>query len=162
MESKKIWLMCGIAGSGKSTWIKNNIQGENASIISRDLIRKSLIKNNEAYFSKEDLVFDLFRKAIQSALNSLSDNIYIDATHVSKGSRKKILSQLNFPEGTELNVVWLNTDIKKCLARNEKRTGFEYVPKSSIKRMAIQFDVPTEEEFERYNFSKVNIVEVKR
>lgn len=160
MKRKKVWLMCGIPASGKSTWIKEN-KLNNSLVVSRDEIRKQLIGNGE-YFSKENEVFLNFYKTIQSGLDDLKiENIYIDATHVSKRSRVKILNCLNFPKNTELNVVWLNTPTFTCLERNKKRTGFAYVPESALNHMEIQFEFPTEEEFNKYHFKKVNIIEVK-
>lgn len=38
---QKVYIMCGIPGSGKSTWISNNLD-ENIKIISRDIIRYKL------------------------------------------------------------------------------------------------------------------------
>ena len=50
---KKLYLMIGIPGSGKSTWARNRKDG---IIVSRDAIRCSFLKDGENYFSKEDLV----------------------------------------------------------------------------------------------------------
>jgi len=152
--------MCGIAGSGKSTWIKNNVR-YSSWIVSRDAIRKNLI-GDESYFSKEKEVFSLFIDAIQKGLDEPNvENIYIDATHINERSRMKVLNALSIPEDSTLNVVWLNTPLTKSLERNELREGFELVPKSAIMRMDSQFEPPTEEEFHRYHFKEINIIEVK-
>lgn len=160
MKLKKVWITVGIPGSGKSSYIRQMAK-ENDIIISRDEIRKKLIGDG-AYFSKESEVFNTFKKAVSvSLLDKEIENIYIDATHISKASRKKILSQLSIPEGTELNVLWLNTNLDVCLERNEKRKGFAFVPSEVIKKMYNDFESPTEEEFKKYNFSKINIIEIK-
>ena len=54
-----LYLMCGIPGSGKSTWIKQN-KIESDAVISRDVVRFSLVKEHEEYFSKETEVFYTF------------------------------------------------------------------------------------------------------
>jgi predicted kinase len=41
-----LYLMCGIPGSGKSTWIKQN-KIESDAVISRDVVRFSLVKEHE-------------------------------------------------------------------------------------------------------------------
>lgn len=41
-----LYLMCGDAGCGKSTWIKNHID-ENDVHISRDVIRYSMLEPND-------------------------------------------------------------------------------------------------------------------
>lgn len=58
---KKIYLLCGIPGSGKSTWAKNHLD-DNSIWISRDLIRFSMVSEEEEYFSKEKEVFKEFIK----------------------------------------------------------------------------------------------------
>ena len=65
---KILYIMCGISGSGKSTFVKNNLK-ENEVWISRDKIRFSLVKENEKYFSKENLVYKTFVEEIQKCLD---------------------------------------------------------------------------------------------
>ena len=63
----KLWVMCGVPGTGKSTWIKNNLskfEGE-VEVISRDEIRFSMVSEGEEYFSKEDEVFKEFINRIK-------------------------------------------------------------------------------------------------
>ena len=55
-----VYLLCGVPASGKSTYCKNNVP-KDAVYVSRDVIRFSMVKPNEPYFSKEELV-----KAIES------------------------------------------------------------------------------------------------
>ena len=60
MKLKKVWLMCGIPGSGKSTWAKKRLMENGGIWISRDEVRFSMVKEDEDYFSKECEVFDKF------------------------------------------------------------------------------------------------------
>ena len=65
--SKCIKMLCGVAGSGKSTYAKEKLKyGE---IISRDEIRFSFPISKETYFSYEKEVFNLFINKINKALN---------------------------------------------------------------------------------------------
>ena len=50
-----LYLLCGIPGSGKSTWVRNHL-GKYDRHVSRDDIRFSLVKEDEEYFSKEEEV----------------------------------------------------------------------------------------------------------
>ena len=61
----------------------------------------------------------------------------------------------------------LNSDINKqnnigklYYERNKKRGGFAFVPPESIRRMKARFEAPTEGEFGKYGFEKVNIIKV--
>lgn len=44
-----LYVICGIPGSGKSTWIKNHTSSE--ILVSRDAIRFDMVKEDEPYFS---------------------------------------------------------------------------------------------------------------
>lgn len=89
--SKTIYLMVGIQGSGKSTWANNFMEKHNNTLlISRDLIRKNLI-GDEEYFSKEDEVWDTFVKSISAGVKQRFENIIIDATHISIADRKSVV-----------------------------------------------------------------------
>ena len=62
MSKKKLFVMCGNPGSGKSTWIQNNLHTFEGytSVVSRDEIRFLLVPEGEDYFSKETEVFQQF------------------------------------------------------------------------------------------------------
>ena len=79
---KHLFLMCGVAGSGKSTYLSNI---KNAVVISRDEIRFSLIGDFDDYFAKEDEVFATFIQKIQNAIDNEEGpkEIYCDATHLT-------------------------------------------------------------------------------
>ena len=57
MKQHILYLMCGCPGSGKSTWAAKNV-GPGDVIISRDQIRFDMLNDGEAYFCKENAVFN--------------------------------------------------------------------------------------------------------
>lgn len=144
MKQKKVWLLCGIPGSGKSTWVQNKILVDKGIWCSRDNVRLSFLKDGEDYFAHEDIVFENWLLDIQEAINNSNiENIYIDATHLNKKSRNKVLNRL--PDTKfELIYVVFKTPLEICLERNELRSGRAHVPKSVIRRMYETFEFPTE------------------
>ena len=46
-----LFLMSGVPGAGKSTFLKNRIKKDTSVVISRDVIRFSIVKPEEDYFS---------------------------------------------------------------------------------------------------------------
>lgn len=138
----KLFLMCGIPGSGKSTWLQKNC-GENDVIVSRDAIRFSMLKDDEKYFAKENEVFAEFCKQISENL-AAGHNVFADATHLNANSRKKVLD--NVTGYDMVGAIAMDTSLTEALKRNNNRKGRERVPRGVIKRMATQFEFPDKTE----------------
>lgn len=154
---KKLFLLCGVPGSGKSTWARSQVDKYGGIVCSRDAVRFSIIKDNEDYFSHEDEVFRKWIDTINFAIESSAfDNIYVDATHISRNSRKKTLSRLNL-EHVDIIPVWFNIFPETCLKRNDMREGRAFVPKSVIRRMGETIEPPSHSEIFKYK----DIIEVK-
>lgn len=144
MKRKKVWLMCGIPGSGKSTWIQKQMKINPGVWCSRDAVRFSMIGEDEDYFAREDEVFETWIFSIQAAIaNSEIENVYIDATHLNEKSRDKVLNRLNLENAT-LCAVNFTVPLGECIRRNDLREGRAKVPRSVIRRMHFSF-VPAEQ-----------------
>ena len=151
--SKVLKVMCGIPGSGKSTWCRENISTA-AKIISRDEIRFSLVSDTEEYFSHEGEVYAEFISQIKNALTAY-DEVVADATHLNEMSRSKLLRALGTSlKDVEVQAVFLATSLDTALERNETREGRAFVPRGQIRRMFCQTTIPAFEE----GFNKIIIV----
>lgn len=139
---KTLIMLCGCPASGKSTWAKQYKDNKNAIIISRDEIRFKIISPEEEYFSKETQVFNTFISDINYAI---ADNehsiIIIDATHISKKSRAKVLNRLNLSNIT-LEAITFHPSLEECLERNKQRKGRARVPDSAIINMYKNYQTP--------------------
>ena len=146
---KKLILMCGVPGSGKSTYLATAAQLEmGEKVISRDIIRFCLIQTKDAYFSKEKEVFNEYINQIQEALDTPGiRTVYADATQVSEKSRMKVLNRLDL-SNTKVYVYWKNTPLQLCLERNAQRTGLQWVPEEQIRRMYFNMQDPRKDKFE--------------
>ena len=88
---KRIYLLCGIPGSGKSTWAKSQL--DNKSIwISRDQIRFSMVSESGEYFSKEK---EVFRESIKEI------NLAIMTTYNKYGYVIGIQVEVSYGDGTK-------------------------------------------------------------
>ena len=150
MEQKhKLWILVGIPGSGKSTWIQNHKNSFKTpyKIISRDDIRFSFLKNDDDdYFKYEKQVFNEFIKQIKESLQKNKET-YVDATHINESSRGKLLRALGLSlKDIEINAIVVQVPINIALKQNAYRTGRKLVPEQAIKQMHSQMTIPTIEE----------------
>ena len=143
MKQKTLWLMCGVPGSGKSTWVKEQIAEKGGVHCSRDEIRFSLLKEGEDYFAHEDEVVALWLEKVTNAINDPEvENIYVDATHLTEKARAKVLGEL--PKGDYfVTTVFFDVPLETCIKRNDNRTGRALVPHSVIRRMHACYDKST-------------------
>lgn len=143
---KKVYLMCGPAGAGKSTWIRCNAAAGTSAHISRDRIRFSMVKEDEHYFSREKEVYMEFVRQICRALayeTKWVDEIYIDATHLTKKSREKIIREIDsFCPDYDLIAVIIKPELEQCIEQNAQRSGREFVPETVIRNMYETFQHP--------------------
>lgn len=137
----RLFLTVECPSSGKSTYIRENVDTlfENPTIVSRDEIRFSLLKDEDDYFKKEKEVFRLFVQKANEAIAAGGD-VILDATHITKKSRNKILSQLNLNGVAEVVGLVFDTPLEECLRTNEQRKGRAYVPSSVIEQMYNQIE----------------------
>ena len=145
-----LYLMCGIPGSGKSTFLKNRVKKDNTAIISRDEIRFSIVKPDEEYFSHEEEVLEIFWKQINELLTAGKDT-FADQTSLTPRARKWLLQHVK--GYTYANLIWIDESLETCLERNEMRKGTRsYVPQDVIRRMYNQFIEPSLDEGFDYIF----------
>lgn len=139
-----LYIICGIPGSGKSTFAKNTFLNYNTArpykIISRDAIRFSLLKEGEGYFSHESEVYKIFWETITNALNEGFD-VIADQTSLTPNARAYLLNNVSGYD--ETIAIEIKTTLKECLARNDKRVGKEHVPPSVIEKMHNNYISPT-------------------
>lgn len=147
-----LYVLCGIPGCGKSTWVKNRMAENTSSTdpkwvyVSRDEVRFSMIKEEDDYFSKEKQVFEEF---VNRLCGNLSDawtqNVIADATHLNEISRDKLINAIrrkrpNLP--LHITMVYFDIPLEVCKFRNDKREGRARVPDEVMNKMYAQLEFP--------------------
>ena len=143
----KLYILCGIPCSGKSTWAKGCLM--DAIHISRDEIRFSILKDGEEYFSHETEVFKEFIYEIAQTLMHGYD-VIADATHINHDSRSKLTRAIDqYFSDYQIVYVAFPIDVELSQERNILRTGIKQVPPVAIQTMFDRFSMPTLDEDER-------------
>lgn len=143
-----LYILCGPAGCGKSTWARNFIfaqdhKGNDVRYVSRDDLRFSMLKDDEDYFAHENATF---RKFIGTITETLIDgfDVIADATHLNMYARKKLTDAID-KRYSEYDIiyVWFLADADTCVAQNRNRTGRRFVPEHVIRDMCRKFEAPS-------------------
>lgn len=137
----KLYFLCGLVASGKSTWAEFNKEKLDFVIHSSDSIRAELGDINDQ--SKNELVFNTLHKRVKKDLLS-GKNVCVDATSLSRRKRVHFLNNelKNIP--CEKICVLFATPIEICKRNNANRD--RKVPEEVIERMVRNYDVPCMQE----------------
>lgn len=150
MKQKRVFLLCGVPGSGKSTWARQRIAKYGGYHISRDEIRFALLDERGGdYFDYENEVIRTFIARINELLDSDEQNmdIYVDATHLTNNSRNQIIRQLHLEDAYKI-AVWFNIPLIVCKYRNNQRTGRARVPTETVESMYRRASRPPRSDFD--------------
>lgn len=146
--SKNLYIVVGLPGSGKSTYLHNKIN--DGIIVSRDDIRVSLINETSGYFDNEKEVFNRFVKEIQVGLDSSNNvNVFADATNINEKSRNKLLNRLKL-KGVKIHTLFIYAPLEVCIERNNKREGVKRLPEIVIKNFNDKLEIPSHNEKYKY------------
>lgn len=129
--------MCGLARSGKSTWVEKN-KGD-AVVICPDKIR-STIFGHQFHKNAEDWIWTL-AKSFAHLLLEQGKSIIVDATMIIYEFRAPWIS-MAATYNTDIKIVWVKTTLEECLKRN-KKSGAKKIPEEALTRMANYFENPS-------------------
>lgn len=150
MKQKRVFLLSGVPGSGKSTWARQRVANFGGHHISRDEIRFAILNERGGdYFDYENEVIRTFINRINELLDSDEQccDIYVDATHLTNNSRNQIMRQLHLADAYKI-AVWFDTPLIVCKYRNNKRTGRARVPTETVESMFNRASKPSKRDFD--------------
>jgi predicted kinase len=143
-----LYMLIGVPGSGKSTWIKNQNFDSNVVIISTDDIIERHAQAQGLTYSE---VFQNEIKAATAEMNrNLADaiaknkDIVWDQTNLTAKSRKPKLSQI--PNTYEKHAVFFKTPDEQELKRRLASRPGKTIPANVVLGMKSQLQMPTVEE----------------
>lgn len=145
---KKLILVSGPAGIGKSTWSKNYASShpeEKVIVIAADEIRKAMCGGYDKFPENNNmmLVYDEMIRVAKEAAESHKDvTILFDTTMLYDERRLYFRRQLQGFDEYELFLLKLH-DYNQCLIRNKKRPMEKWVPEDVIKNMVRRYADPS-------------------
>ena len=111
-------LLCGIPGSGKTTWAKNYIsKNPDFAHLSSDAIRAELYGDENIQGNPVE-VFTLMQKKAVESLNA-GYNVVYDATSMTRKDRAGIISMCPKFTHIQCNIIW--APIETCIERDTEK-----------------------------------------
>jgi len=144
---KKLILVCGPAGIGKSTYCAKYITEhteENAHIVAADEIRREMCGSYKKFPKNMDMT-PIYDKMIETATNlfNSSDDITIIVDTTMLYDERRLFFLDNLPAFDETLLVLLKAhDYSICLERNKQRIEEKWVPEEVIKSMSAAYEEP--------------------
>jgi tRNA uridine 5-carbamoylmethylation protein Kti12 len=92
MSRKKVFLLCGFPGSGKSTWSRDQVQ-YGAIIVDQDSIRRMIHSQYVFDEKKEPVVESMSHACLRVALEN-TDYVIVDETFLTAESRDKVICEV--------------------------------------------------------------------
>jgi predicted kinase len=143
----KLYVLVGVPGSGKSTWIQTQDWAKNCAIISTDDYVSAYARSVGKTYSE---VFDFFMpEAVKLMTDAVirakreNKDIIWDQTSTTKASRIKKFRML--PNYYKIAVVFPTPDAKELTKRLNSRPG-KIIPSEVVDKMILNFEVPTDSE----------------
>lgn len=134
-------VLCGLPGSGKSTYAKYVTESGHFECVSTDQIRKELY-GDENIQGNGKKVFNTAFKTLRT-YGLFHKHCVFDATNLTPKARKRIMKECR----SYYNLIvckYIDTPLDVCLHRNSQRE--RVVPKEVILRMYKSFVMPNKEE----------------
>ena len=134
-------VLCGLPGSGKSTYAKYITECSPFECVSTDQIRKDLYGNENIQGDGNKVFTTAF--AYLQGYGLAGINCIFDATNITPRARRKVVQKCR--QYYDLIICkYIDTPLDVCLHRNSQRE--RVVPKEVILRMYKNFTLPSREE----------------
>lgn len=132
----KLIILSGVAGTGKSTYIKENYP--DAFVVSSDEIGKAAgLKSNENW------VFTEMYEQIKNAMAQKEETIVVDSTMLTRTRRMTVLNQTRPDKtGYDVEIVQLHKPLEQIIEQNSNRPKEDYVPEHNVRQMYAAMQPP--------------------
>lgn len=142
----KFYMMVGIPGSGKTTWISRNL-AEGIGVVHTDSIRNNIY----GYFPQEledpleEIVWDIAIREVRSYL-SMGVNTVLDSMALNARFRSRLIQRIFGVDRNNIQIiaVFMDTPLELAMERNGKRE--KVVKKDTIIKLSKFLEPPSKDE----------------
>ncbi len=161
---KKLVLVCGPAGIGKSTWSKRYAEArpeEKTAVIAADEVRKDMYGGYDK-FPPDGKMMHVYQEMVNRVHQLAKENeditVILDTTMLIDERRLYFVDTLKEFDFYSLILLKLH-DYKTCLVRNKQRRQDKWVPENVIMDMASHYYDPSAKCAERFDEVKEEYVD---
>lgn len=157
---RQLWVLRGVAGCGKSTWVKN--VGLEQYVVSSDAIRllyaSPVLKTDGKYTipqTNDKKVWELLYNFLEFRMNN-GDFTIVDATHCKESSLtkyKKLCEKYNY---RMVIIDFSDVPLEIIKERNSQREEYKQVSDEIIERMYEQIQVKLGKKYEIYSHNDLD------
>jgi predicted kinase len=146
-KQPKLYVLVGVPGSGKSTWVANQDWAKDCAYISTDKIVDDCAKKLGKTYS--EVFDDVMPNAVNIMISEVvlakeqAQDIIWDQTSTTVASRKRKFNML--PDYHAIAVVFCCPDLAELMRRLNSRPG-KIIPLDVVEGMIKNFEVPSAEE----------------
>lgn len=140
--NKTLYVMCGLAGAGKST-VVNALKNKIDQVVSMDDIREKVFHNRQDQ-SHNKRVFEIAIEKLHGLGLSYREEgaIWYDATNIKADGRKKLVEDMRLYY-KNIICIFVDKTAEDCIVQDCKRPQNQYVGAKVIRKMEERFEVPT-------------------
>lgn len=135
-----LYVMVGVAGCGKSSYVNEHKQPNDISVSSDDMRIELFGTLNCQDPQHNHIVFQTMQKRCMEGLQN-GNTVWYDATNLSR-KRRRALYDAAKSKGADVCIVYFIRPLKKLYQINDSRPLEKQVPKNVIKRMYVHQEVP--------------------
>lgn len=124
----KLYVLVGLAASGKSTFSKGLAKEKNAIVIASDDLREELLGNVNNQNNNTDIFTTMYSRA--NKLLSEGKNVILDSTNINRKRRIHLIK--NEIKADEYHVYYMNTHMGECLyqdSNRDRQVGYKVIDK---------------------------------
>lgn len=148
---KKLIILRGLPGSGKSTWIREN--NYEIYTLSMDTIRLMFAEPNPTISQQyNQRVFEIFSELLETRLKTGSFTIIDNVNQTWKYIKPYI--EIGEKYGYDIEIKQFDVPLEVCLERNKNRETYKQVPEEVVRRMDEQMKNTDNEKIKRFIKSK--------